>query len=86
MPLEKLNLSTHTHNSLRRGGITSLGQILEKGIDGMASLAGFGAKSREEVEAALKSLDLPVLDEEKKPKKRKNKTKESDTEEEIDET
>ena len=45
MPLDQLNLSTHTYNSLRRGGVTTLGQILEKGIDGICGFAGFGAKS-----------------------------------------
>ena len=72
MPLDQLNLSTHTYNSLRRGGVTTLGQILERGLDGLCALAGFGAKSREEVEAALKRLDLPFMPEtnEKKEKKR----------------
>jgi DNA-directed RNA polymerase subunit alpha len=72
MPLDQLNLSTHTYNSLRRGGVTTLGQILERGLEGLCGLAGFGAKSREEVEAALKRLDLPFIPEvkEKKEKKR----------------
>jgi DNA-directed RNA polymerase subunit alpha len=69
MPLDQLNLSTHTYNSLRRGGVTTLGQILEKGLDGLCALAGFGAKSREEVETALKQLDLPFLPEAKEKKK-----------------
>jgi DNA-directed RNA polymerase subunit alpha len=73
MPLDQLNLSTHTHNSLRRGGVTTLGQILERGLDGLCGLAGFGAKSREEVEAALKQLDLPFIPEaeDKKGKKKR---------------
>jgi len=71
MPLDQLNLSTHTYNSLRRGGVTTLGQILEKGLDGLCALAGFGAKSKEEVEAALKRLDLPFLPEAKDKKEKK---------------
>lgn len=74
MPLEKLNLSTHTYNSLRRGGITTLGQILEKGLDGLCALAGFGIKSREEVEVALKALDLPFIPEAKEKQEKKRKT------------
>jgi DNA-directed RNA polymerase subunit alpha len=72
MPLDQLNLSTHTYNSLRRGGVTTLGQILERGLDGLCGLAGFGAKSKEEVEVALKRLDLPFFSEaeEKKEKKK----------------
>lgn len=71
MPLDQLNLSTHTYNSLRRGGVTTLGQILEKSLDGLCALAGFGAKSREEVEAALKRLDLPFIPEAKEKKEKK---------------
>jgi len=71
MPLDQLNLSTHTYNSLRRGGVTTLGQILEKGLDGLCALAGFGAKSREEVETALKRLDLPFIPEAKDKKEKK---------------
>ena len=71
MPLDQLNLSTHTYNSLRRGGVTTLGQILEKSLDGLCALAGFGAKSREEVEAALKRLDLPFISMAKEKKEKK---------------
>lgn len=73
MPLDQLNLSTHTYNSLRRGGVTTLGQILERGIDSLCALAGFGAKSKEEVETALEKLDLPFTSksEEKKEKKKR---------------
>jgi len=77
MPLDKLNLSTHTYNSLRRGGVTTLGQILEKGLDGLCALAGFGAKSREEVETALKQLDLPFLPEAKEKKDKKKASKDA---------
>ena len=83
MPLDQLNLSTHTYNSLRRGGVTTLGQILERGLDGLRGLAGFGAKSREEVETALKRLDLPFIPEakEKKEKKRASRASASEKDE-----
>ncbi len=71
MPIDQLSLSTHTYNSLRRGGVTTLGQILEKGVDGLSTLAGFGAKSKEEVEAVLKELDLPSTAEGKEKKKKR---------------
>ena len=72
-PLDQLNLSTHTYNSLRRGAVTTVGQILERGIDGLCSLAGFGAKSREEVEVALNGFDLPFEFKAKEKKKRQPK-------------
>ena len=81
MPLDQLNLSTHTYNSLRRGSVTTLGQILERGLDGLCGLAGFGAKSREEVEAALKRLDLPFIPEVKDKKEKKKASKASASEE-----
>ncbi|MBL7208700.1 MAG: DNA-directed RNA polymerase subunit alpha [Dehalococcoidia bacterium] len=71
MPINQLNISTHTYNSLRRGGFTTLGQVLEKGIEGLCALAGFGAKSRDEVEMALRGLDLPFVPEAKDKKKKK---------------
>ena len=71
LPVDQLSLSTHTHNSLRRGGVTTLGQILEKGVDGLCALAGFGAKSREEVETVLQDLDLPFVPEVKAKKEKR---------------
>ena len=81
MPLEKLNLSTHTYNSLRRGGITMTGQLLEKGLEGLMSLGGFGVKSREEVEVVLKEMGVdtsgaPI----EKDKKKKGRAKGADPE------
>lgn len=76
MPLDQLNLSTHTYNSLRRGGITTLGQLLERRTtEGLSSLAGFGAKSQEEVEVVLKGLNLPTALEAKKPARKKGQSK-----------
>ena len=77
MQLDQLNLSTHTYNSLRRGGITAFGQLLERRTtEGLSSLAGFGAKSQEEVESALKSLNLPTIPEAEKPTKKRARGKE----------
>lgn len=76
MQLDQLNLSTHTYNSLRRGGIISLGQLLERRTsEGLSSLAGFGAKSQEEVEASLKSLNLPAIPEAKKSARKRARAK-----------
>ncbi len=60
MPLEELNLSTRTYNSLKRYGITTLGQFLEKSRDELLALPGFGAKSQEELERVLNNLGLPL--------------------------
>jgi DNA-directed RNA polymerase subunit alpha len=59
-PLEELNLSTRSYNSLRRAGIFTLGQLLEKGREGLPPLPGLGAKSRAEVEELMAKLGSPV--------------------------
>ena len=82
MPLDQLDLSTHTYNSLRRGGITTLGQLLERTSEGLFSLAGFGAKSQDEVETALNGLNLPFVPEVKKQKRKTSRSKSSDEAEE----
>jgi len=59
-PLEELNLSTRSYNSLRRAGISTLGQLLEKGREGLPPLPGLGVKSRAEVEELMTKLGSPV--------------------------
>ncbi len=58
-PLEELSLSTRSHNSLKRAGIFTLGQLLEKGREGLPPLPGLGAKSRAEVEELMARLGSP---------------------------
>ena len=62
-PLEKLNLSTRSCNSLRRAGILTLGQLVEKGREGLPPLPGLGVKSRAEVEELMAKLGTPVIKE-----------------------
>ena len=59
-PVEELNLSTRSRNSLKRAGISTLGQLLEKGKEGLPPLPGLGAKSRAEVEELMTKLGSPV--------------------------
>lgn len=58
MPVEDLDLSVRTMNSLRRGGITTVGDLVSKGEKELLSLRNFGQKSRQEVEERLRSLGL----------------------------
>jgi len=64
-PLEKLNLSTRSCNSLRRAGIFTLGQLVEKSREGLPPLPGLGVKSRAEVEELMAKLGTPVIKEKK---------------------
>ena len=67
-PLEELNLSTRSYNSLKRGGISTLGQLLEKCQDGLPPLPGLGSKSRSEVEELMEKAGFPVTSRKKKEK------------------
>jgi DNA-directed RNA polymerase subunit alpha len=81
VPIEDLNLSTRTYNSLKRASITTLGQLLSKGSEGWLSLPGFGAKSREEVGAVLQELGISMSDKTKSKKKGKQSTQSASSEE-----
>jgi DNA-directed RNA polymerase subunit alpha len=63
MPLEELNLSTRAYNSLKRGGISTLGQLLERSKEGLLVLPGLGAKSKAEVEDLIAKLGFNVVSE-----------------------
>jgi DNA-directed RNA polymerase subunit alpha len=60
MPVEELDLSVRTMNSLRRGGITTVGELVSKGEKELLSLRNFGQKSRQEVEERLKTMGLSL--------------------------
>ncbi len=57
-PVEELDLSVRTINSLRRGGITTVGELLSKDEKELLSLRNFGQKSRQEVEERLRALGM----------------------------
>jgi DNA-directed RNA polymerase subunit alpha len=59
-PLEELNLSTRSYNSLKRAGIFTFGQLMEIGKEGLPPLPGLGAKSRAEVEELMAKLGSGV--------------------------
>jgi len=68
-PLEEFNLSVRSYNSLKRAGIGTLGQLLDKSKDGLPQLPGLGAKSRGEVETTLANLGFPIVSQKKKRKR-----------------
>ncbi len=61
MPVEELDLSVRTMNSLRRGGIATVGELVFKGEKELLGLRNFGQKSRQEVEERLKVLGLTLV-------------------------
>ncbi len=60
MPVEQLDLSVRTMNCLRRGGITTVGELISKGERELLALHNFGQKSKQEVEERLESLGLSL--------------------------
>lgn len=62
LPLEKLEFSVRTYNCLKRGGIHTLGQLLEKSEEELMNLRHFGEKSRQEVQEKLQGMGhvLPI--------------------------
>jgi len=71
-PIENLDLSVRVFNSLKRTGITNVGEVLdmlEKGSDAMLSIRNFGEKSLDELKARLQekgylegSTEKPAID------------------------
>jgi DNA-directed RNA polymerase subunit alpha len=60
VPLEELGLSMRTYNCLKRAGIDSLGQLVEKTEKELMELRHFGQKSLEEVQERLGVLGLAL--------------------------
>lgn len=62
MPIEDLNLTMRAYNCLRRSGLTTVGQVLEKSEEELLALRNFGRKSYDELRVRLDELDLLSVD------------------------
>ena len=60
MPVEQLNLSVRTMNCLRRGDITTVGEVISTGEKGLLALRNFGQKSKKEIEESINALGLSL--------------------------
>jgi DNA-directed RNA polymerase subunit alpha len=67
-PIEQLSLSVRAYNCLKRSGLMTVGQVLEKSEDDLLALRNFGRKSYDELRAKLIQMDFlqpePDIDEE----------------------
>ena len=61
MPVDQLTLSVRTMNCLRRGGITTVGELITKGEKELLALRNFGQKSMREIEERLEALGLSFI-------------------------
>ena len=62
MPIEDLNLSMRAYNCLRRSGLITVGQVLEKSEEELLALRNFGRKSYDELREKLDEMGLLLLD------------------------
>lgn len=62
MPIEDLNLSMRAYNCLRRSGLITIGQVLEKSEEELLALRNFGRKSYDELREKLDELGLLPVD------------------------
>lgn len=58
MPIEDLNLSMRAYNCLRRSGLITIGQVLEKSEEELLALRNFGRKSYDELRDKLDELGI----------------------------
>ena len=56
--IEELNLSVRSYNCLKREGINTVGELVEKSEPELVDIRNFGQKSIEEVKAKLEELGL----------------------------
>ena len=63
MTIEELDLSVRSFNCLKRAGINTVEDLINKTEDDMMKVRNLGRKSLDEVVAKLESLDLSLRDE-----------------------
>ena len=63
-PIEELSLSVRAYNCLKRSGLMTVGQVLEKSADELMTLRNFGQKSYDELKDRLTELGYLQADSE----------------------
>lgn len=65
MPIENLDLSVRVFNSLKRTGVTTVGDVIElldKGEEAVMSIRNFGEKSLEELQEKMRDKGFPEVE------------------------
>lgn len=60
MPIEELDLSVRSYNCLKRAGINTVGELIQKTEEDMMKVRNLGKKSLEEVQGKLAELGLSL--------------------------
>ena len=64
MTIEDLDLSVRSYNCLKRAGINTLAELVQKSEEDMMKVRNLGRKSLEEVKKKLVELDLSLAENE----------------------
>jgi len=59
-PIEDLDLSVRSYNCLKRAGINTLGELIEKSEEDMMRVRNLGKKSLKEVKQKLEEMNLSL--------------------------
>ena len=59
-PIEDLDLTVRSYNCLKREGVTTVGELVQKSEEDLLEIRNFGQKSIDEVKAKLEELDLSL--------------------------
>ena len=57
-PIEDMDLTVRSYNCLKREGVTTVGELLEKSEEDLLEIRNFGQKSIDEVKAKLEEMGL----------------------------
>ncbi|HHX87407.1 MAG TPA: DNA-directed RNA polymerase subunit alpha [Firmicutes bacterium] len=60
MTIEELDLSVRSFNCLKRAGINTVGELIQKTVEEMMKIRNLGKKSMEEIQQKLDELDLSL--------------------------
>jgi DNA-directed RNA polymerase subunit alpha len=60
MPIEELDLSVRPYNCLKRAGINTVGDLLQRTEEEVVNVKNFGRKSLDEVKEKLAALGLEL--------------------------
>jgi DNA-directed RNA polymerase subunit alpha len=60
LPIEELNLSVRSYNCLKREGVNSVGELVQKSEQELTDIRNFGQKSIDEVKEKLEELGLSL--------------------------
>jgi DNA-directed RNA polymerase subunit alpha len=57
-PIEDMDLTVRSYNCLKREGVTTVGELVQKSEEDLLEIRNFGQKSIDEVKAKLEEMEL----------------------------